>query len=138
MSFPVQADDDGTRLVFDNDMAYNAVFVDGDIVFVDYYAFANDGTDVVISYNYLDQGTMNVITLTGVVSSDAMVYDLASFTDVTGSSRGRGIDSSRVLGGQFFQGFSEFFNVSGGETLFIQRPGDGPFIDCPRSEKLLI
>ncbi len=31
MSFPVQADDDGTRLVFDNDTAYNAVFVDGDI-----------------------------------------------------------------------------------------------------------
>lgn len=35
VSFPVQADDDGTRLVFDNDTAYNAVFVDGDIVLED-------------------------------------------------------------------------------------------------------
>ncbi len=35
VSFPVQADDDGTRLVFDNDTAYNAVFIDGDIVLED-------------------------------------------------------------------------------------------------------
>jgi hypothetical protein len=51
---------------------------------VDDYSFANDGTDVMISYNYLDQGTMNVITLTGIVGNDALVYDLASFTDAIG------------------------------------------------------
>ncbi len=48
------------------------------------YSFANEGEDVTISYNYLDEGTMNVIKLTGVVSSDDLVYDLASFTDALG------------------------------------------------------
>jgi hypothetical protein len=56
-------------------------FSNGD---VDDYSFANDGADVMISYNYLDEGTMNVITLTGVVGNDALVYDQAGFTDAVG------------------------------------------------------
>jgi hypothetical protein len=48
------------------------------------YAFSNEGEDVTLSYNYNDEGTMNVIMLTGVVSSDDLVYDLASFTDAVG------------------------------------------------------
>jgi hypothetical protein len=48
------------------------------------YFFQSEDTDVTLSYNYNDEGTMNVITLTGVVSSDALVYDLASFTDAVG------------------------------------------------------
>jgi hypothetical protein len=51
---------------------------------VDNYAFANDGSDVMISYNYLDEGTMNVITLTGIVENNSLVYDPASFTDAVG------------------------------------------------------
>jgi hypothetical protein len=51
---------------------------------VDDYFFASEGTDVRISYNYQDEGTMNVIILTGVVGNDALVYDLASFTDEVG------------------------------------------------------
>jgi len=51
---------------------------------VDDYSFANDGADVMISYNYLDEGIINVITLTGVVSSDVLVFDPASFTDAVG------------------------------------------------------
>jgi hypothetical protein len=35
VSFPVQPDDDGTRLMFDNGAAYDAVFVDGTIVLED-------------------------------------------------------------------------------------------------------
>jgi hypothetical protein len=35
VTIPVQTDDDGTRLVFDNDAAYDAVFVDGAIVLED-------------------------------------------------------------------------------------------------------
>ncbi len=48
------------------------------------YSFSNEGEDVTLSYNYNDEGTMNVIKLTGVVSSDALVYDLASFTAALG------------------------------------------------------
>ncbi len=36
------------------------------------------------SCNYNNEGTMNVIELTGVVSSDALVYDQASFTEAVG------------------------------------------------------
>jgi len=56
-------------------------FVNAD---VNDYAFSNEGEDVTLSYNYNDEGTMNVIELTGVVSSVALVYDLASFTDAAG------------------------------------------------------
>ena len=56
-------------------------FVNAD---VNDYSFSNEGEDVTLSYNYNDEGTMNVIELTGVVSSDALVYDLASFTDAIG------------------------------------------------------
>jgi len=48
------------------------------------YAFANEGTDVKLSYNYNDEGIDNTILLTGVVSSDALVYDLSSFTAAIG------------------------------------------------------
>jgi azurin len=51
---------------------------------VNNYAFANDGSDVMISYNYLDEGTMNVIALTGIVENNSLVYDPASFTDAVG------------------------------------------------------
>ena len=56
-------------------------FVNAD---VSVYSFSNEGEDVTISYNYLNEGTMNVIRLAGVVSSDALVYDSASFTDAIG------------------------------------------------------
>jgi hypothetical protein len=56
-------------------------FSNGD---VDNYAFASEGTDVRISYNYQDEGTMNVITLTGVIENNAIVNDLATFTDAIG------------------------------------------------------
>jgi hypothetical protein len=56
-------------------------FTNGD---VDNYAFASEGTDVRISYNYQDEGTMNVITLTGVIENNAIVNDLATFTDAIG------------------------------------------------------
>jgi hypothetical protein len=48
------------------------------------YAFSNEGEDVTLSYNYNDAGTMNVIELIGVVSSNDLVYDLASFTNALG------------------------------------------------------
>jgi len=41
------------------------------------YNFANDGDDVSITYN--NSGTMNIITLVGVVDSGDLVYDEASF-----------------------------------------------------------
>jgi hypothetical protein len=56
-------------------------FVNAD---VDDYAFSNEGEDVTLSYNYNDEGTMNVIILTGIVSEDVLVYDLTSFTDAIG------------------------------------------------------
>lgn len=46
------------------------------------YSFANDGSDVYIIFN--NQGTINAISLTGVVSSDALVSDQASFTAAIG------------------------------------------------------
>jgi len=50
----------------------------------DDYSFANDGSDVMIINNYNDQGIVNAIKLTGVVSSDALVFDQASFTAAIG------------------------------------------------------
>ena len=41
------------------------------------YTFANDGADVRITYN--NQGTINEVLLTGVVTADVLVYDQASF-----------------------------------------------------------
>lgn len=46
------------------------------------YSFANDATDMYIISN--NQGAINVILLTGVVSSDALVSDQASFTAAIG------------------------------------------------------
>jgi predicted DNA-binding ArsR family transcriptional regulator len=46
------------------------------------YSFNNDGTDMLIIFN--NQGTINDILLTGVVSSDAFVSDQASFTAAIG------------------------------------------------------
>jgi hypothetical protein len=46
---------------------------------VDDYSFVQDGTDVSLSYNYMDEGVMNVITLIGVAGNDDLVYDQASF-----------------------------------------------------------
>jgi hypothetical protein len=46
------------------------------------YSFSNDGTDMHIIFN--NQGTINTISLTGVVSSDALVYDQTSFTEAMG------------------------------------------------------
>jgi hypothetical protein len=51
---------------------------------VDDYFFAQNGTDVSISYNYEDAGIMNVITLTGVVGNDDLVYDQTSFAAAVG------------------------------------------------------
>ncbi|MEE4362332.1 MAG: DUF4214 domain-containing protein [Desulfotignum sp.] len=47
------------------------------------YSFANDGTDVRITFNN-NQGTVNDINLIGVVSSEDLVHDLASFTAAIG------------------------------------------------------
>ncbi len=96
IAFPTQADFDaaGGAYNFIDDAAFSnyAVIVnfsaDDTILFVnavvDDYTFSNEGEDVTLSYNYQDDGIMNVITLTGVVSNDALVYDLASFTDAVG------------------------------------------------------
>ncbi len=46
------------------------------------YSFSNDGSDMYIIFN--NQGTINTISLTGVVSSDALVYDRDTFTDAMG------------------------------------------------------
>jgi hypothetical protein len=46
------------------------------------YSFSNDGTDMHIIFN--NEGTVNTISLTGVVSSDALVYDQDSFTAAMG------------------------------------------------------
>ncbi|HKK99986.1 MAG TPA: DUF4214 domain-containing protein [Desulfotignum sp.] len=46
------------------------------------YSFSNDGTDMHIIFN--NQGTVNTISLTGVVSSEDLVYDQASFTAAMG------------------------------------------------------
>ena len=48
------------------------------------YGFVNEGADVSILYNYNDEGIMNIIQLTGVVSSEDLVYDQASFTAAIG------------------------------------------------------
>jgi hypothetical protein len=48
------------------------------------YTFANDGEDVMLTNNYNDEGIMNIITLTGVVDVDELVYDLDSFSAATG------------------------------------------------------
>jgi hypothetical protein len=95
-AFPTQADFDaaGGAYNFIDDAAVSNYAVianfsaDDTISFVnaevDDYTFSNEGEDVTLSYNYNDDGIMNVIKLTGVVSSDAMVYDLASFTEAVG------------------------------------------------------
>jgi hypothetical protein len=95
-TFPTQTDFDGSGdaynfiddasvsnyAIIDNFSADDTIsFVNAD---VNDYAFSNDGEDVTLSYNYNDEGTMNVIELTGVVSSDVFVYDLSSFTDAVG------------------------------------------------------
>lgn len=46
------------------------------------YSFYNDATDMIIIFN--NQGTINDIRLTGVVSSDAIVSDQTSFTAAIG------------------------------------------------------
>jgi hypothetical protein len=46
------------------------------------YSFSNDGPDMYIIFN--NQGTVNTISLTGVVSSEDLVYDQASFTAAIG------------------------------------------------------
>ncbi|MCA1794521.1 MAG: hypothetical protein LC660_11770 [Desulfobacteraceae bacterium] len=46
------------------------------------YSFSNDGSDVHIIYN--NQGMINTINLIGVVSSEDLVYDQASFTAAIG------------------------------------------------------
>lgn len=46
------------------------------------YSFSNDGEDVDIIYN--NGGTVNMITLTGVVSVDDLVYDESSFETAIG------------------------------------------------------
>ena len=46
------------------------------------YSFANNGTDVSISFN--NNSTLNSITLTGVVSSDDLVYNEATFEAAVG------------------------------------------------------
>ncbi|MGD9686582.1 MAG: hypothetical protein AB7U43_06375 [Desulfobacter sp.] len=46
------------------------------------YAFSNDGSDVNISYN--NSGTVNMITLIGVVTSDDLIYDQDSFQAAVG------------------------------------------------------
>jgi hypothetical protein len=51
------------------------------------YSFANgytNASDVKITLNYNDTGTMNEIQLTGVVSPDALVYDQTSFASAIG------------------------------------------------------
>jgi hypothetical protein len=95
-AFPTQTDfdaaGDGYNYIDDAAVSNYAVIdnfsTDDTISFVNAdvndYAFSNEGEDVTLSYNYNDDGTMNVIELTGVVSSDAFVYDLASFTDTVG------------------------------------------------------
>ena len=47
------------------------------------YSFSNDGTDVIISYND-GGGTINVIRLTGIVSTNDLIYDEASFESAMG------------------------------------------------------
>jgi hypothetical protein len=46
------------------------------------YSFSNDGEDMYIIFN--NQGTVNTISLTGVVTSDALVYDQTSFISAMG------------------------------------------------------
>lgn len=46
------------------------------------YSFSNDGSDMHIIFN--NQGTVNAISLTGVVSSDALVYDQTTFIAALG------------------------------------------------------
>jgi hypothetical protein len=48
------------------------------------YGFSNDGADMTVSYNYNDEGMMNIIQLTGVVSGEDVIYDQASFTAAIG------------------------------------------------------
>lgn len=48
------------------------------------YTFANDGDDVSIVYNNTDSGVVNMVTLTGVVSADDLVFDQASFETAIG------------------------------------------------------
>ncbi|MGM0654274.1 MAG: hypothetical protein ACQETR_02985 [Thermodesulfobacteriota bacterium] len=49
---------------------------------VEDYAFSNDGSDVNISYN--NSGTINMITLIGVVTSDDLIYDQDTFEAAVG------------------------------------------------------
>lgn len=49
---------------------------------VEDYFFSNDGSDVNISYN--NSGTTNMMTLTGVVTNDDLIYDQASFEAAVG------------------------------------------------------
>lgn len=46
------------------------------------YSFSNDGEDMYIIFN--NQGTVNTISLTGVVTGDTLVYDQASFISAMG------------------------------------------------------
>jgi hypothetical protein len=48
------------------------------------YSFMNEGADVTLTNNYQDEGTMNIITLTGIVSAEDLVYDAASFAAAAG------------------------------------------------------
>jgi hypothetical protein len=49
---------------------------------VEDYSFSNDGSDVNISYN--NSGTVNMLTLIGIVTSDDLIYDQDSFEAVVG------------------------------------------------------
>jgi len=48
----------------------------------DDYSFSNDGSDIHIIFN--NQGTVNAISLTGVVNSDVLIYDQTSFIAAMG------------------------------------------------------
>jgi hypothetical protein len=48
------------------------------------YEIQNDGADVILSYNFNDEGIMNIINLAGVVSGDDLVYDQASLAAAIG------------------------------------------------------
>lgn len=68
--------------VIDNFSADDTIsFVNAD---VNDYVFSNEGEDVTLSYNYNDEGIMNIIQLTGVVSSEDLVYDQASLSAAIG------------------------------------------------------
>lgn len=82
---------DGAYKFVDDAAVFNNVMIDNfssdDVIAfqnasIDDYFFASEGTDVTISFN--NDGTLNIIKLTGIISSDTLVYDQASFEAATG------------------------------------------------------